>query len=58
MQNFGMSMLWFWLAYLIVTIIGIGHTFLYEDDDFSVAKRSIHPLNGAAVPPAPLFPVQ
>lgn len=26
MQNFGMSMLWFWLAYLIVTLIGIGHT--------------------------------
>ena len=26
MQNFGMSMLWFWLAYLIVTMIGIGHT--------------------------------
>ena len=26
MRNFGMSMLWFWLAYLIVTLIGIGHT--------------------------------
>ncbi len=26
MQNFGMSMLWFWLAYIIVTWIGIGHT--------------------------------
>ncbi|MCI6603267.1 MAG: hypothetical protein MSC43_03625 [Clostridiales bacterium] len=26
MQNFGMSMLWFWTAYLIVTLIGIGHT--------------------------------
>lgn len=26
MQDFGMCMLWFWLAYLIVTIIGIGHT--------------------------------
>lgn len=26
MQKFGMSMLWFWLAYLIVPLIGIGHT--------------------------------
>ena len=26
MRNFGMSMLWFWLAYFIVTGIGIGHT--------------------------------
>ena len=26
MQNFGMSMLWFWLGYIVVTWIGIGHT--------------------------------
>ena len=26
MQNFGMSMLWFWIAYIIVTLIGVGHT--------------------------------
>ena len=26
MQNFGMSMLWFWISYLIVTLIGVGHT--------------------------------
>lgn len=26
MQNFGMSMLWFWVAYIIVTIIGMLHT--------------------------------
>ena len=26
MQNFGMSMLWFWVSYIIVTLIGIGHT--------------------------------
>ncbi len=26
MQNFGMSMLWFWIAYIVVTLIGIGHT--------------------------------
>lgn len=26
MQNFGMSMLWFWVSYIIVTIIGILHT--------------------------------
>ena len=23
MQNFGFSMLWFWIAYIIVTLIGI-----------------------------------
>ena len=23
MQNFGMSMLWFWIAYVCVTVIGI-----------------------------------
>lgn len=26
MQDFGVSMLWFWTAYLIVPLIGIGHT--------------------------------
>ena len=26
MQNFGLSMLWFWASYIIVTIIGILHT--------------------------------
>ena len=26
MRDFGMSMLWFWTAYIIVTLIGIGHT--------------------------------
>lgn len=26
MQNFGLSMLWFWIAYIIVTLIGILHT--------------------------------
>ncbi|MDY4155635.1 MAG: hypothetical protein SOY31_01365 [Bacilli bacterium] len=26
MQNFGLSMLWFWSAYIIVTLIGILHT--------------------------------
>lgn len=26
MQNFGMSMLWFWISYIIVTIIGMLHT--------------------------------
>ena len=25
MQNFGMSMLWFWISYIIVTLIGVGH---------------------------------
>lgn len=26
MQEFGMSMLLFWISYIIVTMIGIGHT--------------------------------
>lgn len=26
MQNFGMSMLWFWVSYIIVTLAGILHT--------------------------------
>ena len=26
MENFGMSMLWFWVAYFIVTLIGVLHT--------------------------------
>ncbi|MDY0075492.1 MAG: hypothetical protein RBR75_06435 [Acholeplasmataceae bacterium] len=26
MGNFGMSMLWFWLSYILVTIVGILHT--------------------------------
>lgn len=26
MQEFGMSMLWFWIGYIIVTLIGVGHT--------------------------------
>lgn len=26
MQNFGMSMIWFWFSYIIVTVIGILHT--------------------------------
>ena len=26
MQDFGLSMLWFWIAYIIVTLIGILHT--------------------------------
>lgn len=26
MQNFGFSMLWYWVAYIIVTLIGVLHT--------------------------------
>ncbi len=26
MQNFGMSMLWFWISYILVTLMGILHT--------------------------------
>ena len=25
MQNFGMSMLWFWACYILVTLVGILH---------------------------------
>ena len=28
MQNFGMSILWFWLCYIVVTCVGIIHTIL------------------------------
>ena len=27
MVNFGMSMLWFWISYVLVTLVGILHTF-------------------------------
>ena len=26
MQRFGMSMLWFWVCYIIVTLVGMLHT--------------------------------
>lgn len=26
MQNFGLSMLMFWICYVLVTLVGIGHT--------------------------------
>lgn len=26
MEQFGMSMLWFWVCYTLVTLVGIGHT--------------------------------
>lgn len=26
MENFGFSMLWYWTAYIIVTLLGVGHT--------------------------------
>ena len=26
MQNFGMSMLWFWICYFLVTLVGVLHT--------------------------------
>jgi len=26
MENFAMSMLWFWVCYILVTLVGIGHT--------------------------------
>lgn len=40
MQNFGMSMLWFWVAYIIVTLIGVLHTI------FNICVLHYKPMNG------------
>ena len=39
MQQFGKSMLWFWLAYIIVTIIGVLHTV------FNIYVRKMKPMD-------------
>lgn len=39
MQNFGKSMLWFWLAYFIVTLIGVLHTI------FNIYVRKMKPMD-------------
>lgn len=39
MRNFGMSMLWFWAAYAVVTIIGILHTV------FNIYVRHMKPMD-------------
>lgn len=39
MQNFGLSMVWFWTAYLAVTAVGIGHTV------FNIYVLHMSPMN-------------
>ena len=39
MQNLGMSMLWFWLGYFSVTVVGILHTV------FNIYVRHMEPMN-------------
>ena len=40
MQNFGMSMLWFWVAYVVVTLIGVLHTI------FNICVLHYKPMSG------------
>ena len=39
MQHFGLSMLWFWTSYLIVTLLGIVHTV------FNIYVRKMKPMD-------------
>jgi len=39
MQQFGMSMVWFWTCYLLVTLVGIGHTI------FNIYVRHMSPMD-------------
>ena len=39
MQNFGMSMLWFWTAYIAVTVVGVLHTV------FNIYVRHMKPMD-------------
>ena len=39
MKNFGMSLLWFWVCYLVVTVIGILHT------TFNIYVRKMAPMD-------------
>lgn len=39
MQNFGMSMLWFWIFYVVVTLIGMLHTI------FNIRVLHMKPMN-------------
>ena len=43
MKNFGMSMLWFWLAYAAVTILGIAHTV------FNIYVLHMKPMDGTSM---------
>ena len=39
MQNFAMSMLWFWVCYVVVTRVGIAHTV------FNIYVRHMAPMD-------------
>ena len=39
MKNFGMSMLWFWICYIVVTTVGIMHT------TFNIYVRKMSPMD-------------
>ena len=43
MKNFGMSMLWFWVAYAAVTILGIAHTV------FNIYVLHMTPMDGTSM---------
>lgn len=43
MKNFGMSMLWFWVAYVAVTILGIAHTV------FNIYVLHMKPMDGTSM---------
>ena len=43
MKNFGMSMLWFWVAYAAVTILGITHTV------FNIYVLHMKPMDGTSM---------
>ncbi len=43
MKNFGMSMLWFWVAYAAVTILGIAHTV------FNIYVLHMKPMDGTSM---------
>ncbi len=39
MQAFGLSMLWFWVCYVLVTLVGMGHTV------FNIYVRHLKPMD-------------
>ncbi len=43
MDNFGMSMLWFWVSYAVVTCIGILHTC------FNITVLKMKPMDGSSM---------
>jgi hypothetical protein len=41
-MNFGLFMLWYWVAYIVVTLIGIGHTiFNWKVLKFEIKKTKV-----------------